>query len=120
MVTGYRLLLLAVLCEPVLLVSEECNDAYSTCCSVDLVSGRQIHGARYSNPGPFNMKEHVLITFMSNCSYTTAYAVDIITIQKLWYGQDIGWGGGILLIWTTQVLCASLFIDTKRDDFSNL
>lgn len=59
--------------------------------------------SRFFNPGPFNMKEHVLITVMANCSVNTAYAVDIITIQRLWYGQDIGWGGGLLLIWTTQV-----------------
>lgn len=59
--------------------------------------------SRFFNPGPFNIKEHVLITVMANCSYGTAYAIDIITIQKLWYNQDIGWGGGILLIWTTQV-----------------
>ncbi|KAJ8661319.1 OPT family small oligopeptide transporter [Lichtheimia ornata] len=60
--------------------------------------------SRFFNPGPFNMKEHVLITVMANCSVNTAYAVDIITIQRLWYGQDIGWGGGLLLIWTTQLL----------------
>lgn len=59
--------------------------------------------SRFFNPGPFNIKEHVLITVMANCSVNTAYAVDIITIQRLWYGQDIGWGGGLLLIWTTQV-----------------
>jgi OPT family oligopeptide transporter len=50
------------------------------------------------------MKEHVLITAMANCCYSTAYAVDIITIQDLWYDQNMGWGGGILLIWTTQFI----------------
>ncbi|KAL0081202.1 OPT family small oligopeptide transporter [Phycomyces blakesleeanus] len=65
---------------------------------------RIIPTSRFFNPGPFNMKEHVLITAMANCCYNTAYAVDIITIQKLWYGQDLGWGGGILLIWTTQFI----------------
>jgi OPT family small oligopeptide transporter len=60
--------------------------------------------SKFFNPGPFNMKEHVLITTMANCSFSTAYAVDIITIQRLWYGQNLGWGGGILLIWTTQCL----------------
>ncbi|GAN10110.1 oligopeptide transporter 7 [Mucor ambiguus] len=60
--------------------------------------------SKFWNPGPFNMKEHVLITAMANCCYSTAYAVDIITIQNLWYDQDMGWGGGILLIWTTQLI----------------
>ncbi|RUS20908.1 OPT family small oligopeptide transporter [Endogone sp. FLAS-F59071] len=58
----------------------------------------------FFNPGPFNMKEHVLITTMANCCYQTAYAIDIITVQKMYYGQDIGWGGGLLLVLTTQLL----------------
>lgn len=60
--------------------------------------------SRFFNPGPFSMKEHVLITVMSNCAYNTSYAVDIITVQTLWYKQDIGWGGGFLLVMTTQLL----------------
>lgn len=63
-----------------------------------------IPSSRFFNPGPFNMKEHVLITTMANCAAQTAYAIDILTIQKLFYLQDMGWGGGILLIWTTQFL----------------
>ncbi|KAI8064710.1 OPT family small oligopeptide transporter [Gongronella butleri] len=60
--------------------------------------------SRFFNPGPFNMKEHVLISTMANCAVTTAYAVDIVTIQRIFYKQDIGWGGGILLILTTQLI----------------
>ncbi|ORX58182.1 OPT family small oligopeptide transporter [Hesseltinella vesiculosa] len=60
--------------------------------------------SRFFNPGPFNLKEHVLIATMANCAFNTAYAIDIITIQKIFYKQDIGWGGGILLIWTTQFI----------------
>ncbi|KAL0073786.1 OPT family small oligopeptide transporter [Phycomyces blakesleeanus] len=58
----------------------------------------------FFNPGPFNMKEHVLITAMANCCYSTAYAVDIVVIQKLFYNEDLGWGGGLLIIWTTQFI----------------
>ncbi|CAO3658089.1 unnamed protein product [Umbelopsis ramanniana] len=60
--------------------------------------------SRFWNPGPFSMKEHVLITVMANCAYNTAYAMDVITVQILWYKQDIGWGGGFLLVMTTQLL----------------
>ncbi|KAJ2956814.1 hypothetical protein NQZ79_g7394 [Umbelopsis isabellina] len=60
--------------------------------------------SRFFNPGQFNMKEHVLITMMANCAYNTAYAIDIITVQMLWYKQDIGWGGGFLLVMTTQLI----------------
>ncbi|CAO3631316.1 unnamed protein product [Cunninghamella echinulata] len=58
----------------------------------------------FFNPGPFNMKEHVCIVTMANCAAGTAYAIDIVTIQKLFYQSDIGWGGGLLLVWTTQFL----------------
>ncbi|KAF9270884.1 hypothetical protein BGZ74_006854, partial [Mortierella antarctica] len=34
------------------------------------------------NPGPFNIKEHVLVTITANCAAGTAYAVDITVIQK--------------------------------------
>lgn len=60
--------------------------------------------SRFFNPGPFNMKEHVLITAMANCCYNTAYAVDIITVQDLWYNSPMGFGGGFLLILTTQLI----------------
>lgn len=57
----------------------------------------------FFNPGRFNMKEHVLIVTMVNACYQTAYAIDIVTVQKIFYGQDLGWGGGFLLVLTTQV-----------------
>lgn len=60
--------------------------------------------SKFWNPGPFNLKEHVMIVVMANCSYSTAYAIDIITIQRIYYKQNMGWGGNILLVWTTQLL----------------
>ncbi|KAI9266013.1 OPT family small oligopeptide transporter [Sporodiniella umbellata] len=60
--------------------------------------------SKFWNPGPFNLKEHVLIVVMANCSYSTAYAIDIITIQRIYYKQNMGWGGNILLVWTTQLI----------------
>ncbi|KAI8064712.1 OPT family small oligopeptide transporter [Gongronella butleri] len=68
------------------------------------VMERVIPKSRFFNPGPFNMKEHVLIATMANCAFNTAYAIDIFVIQKVFYKQDIGWGGGILLVWTTQLI----------------
>ncbi|KAG0048797.1 hypothetical protein BGZ83_006304 [Gryganskiella cystojenkinii] len=56
------------------------------------------------NPGPFNIKEHVLIALTANCAGGTAYAVDIIVIQKVFYLQDFGFGANFLLILTTQML----------------
>lgn len=56
------------------------------------------------NPGPFNVKEHVLITIMASCGAGTAYAVDIIVIQRVFYDQDFGFVANLLLILTTQML----------------
>lgn len=35
------------------------------------------------NPGPFNVKEHTLVTIMSNVTYQGAYATDILAAQKV-------------------------------------
>ncbi|OMO50835.1 Oligopeptide transporter OPT superfamily [Corchorus capsularis] len=59
------------------------------------------------NPGPFNMKEHVLITIFANAGAAfgggTAYAVNIVTIIKAFYGRSISFVSSWLLIVTTQV-----------------
>ncbi|KAG0042686.1 hypothetical protein BGZ83_000187 [Gryganskiella cystojenkinii] len=58
----------------------------------------------FLNPGPFNVKEHVLITLCANCAGGTAYAVDIVVIQRVFYKQNFGFGANFLLILTTQLL----------------
>lgn len=59
------------------------------------------------NPGPFNMKEHVLITIFANAGSAfgsgSAYAVNIVTIVKAFYKRKISFLAGWLLIITTQV-----------------
>ncbi|XP_072955559.1 oligopeptide transporter 4-like [Typha angustifolia] len=60
------------------------------------------------NPGPFNMKEHVLISIFANAGYAfgngPAYAVGIIDIIRAFYKRKISFVAGWLLIITTQVL----------------
>ncbi|GKC32695.1 oligopeptide transporter 4-like protein, partial [Tanacetum coccineum] len=60
------------------------------------------------NPGPFNMKEHVLITIFANAGAAfgsgPAYAVGIVNIIKAFYGRNISFIAAWLLIITTQVL----------------
>ncbi|KAL3689360.1 hypothetical protein R1sor_015669 [Riccia sorocarpa] len=60
------------------------------------------------NPGPFNVKEHVLITIFANAGYSfgngTSYAVGIVTIIKAFYRRKIGFFAGFLVVLTTQVL----------------
>ncbi|XP_057503000.1 oligopeptide transporter 4-like [Actinidia eriantha] len=60
------------------------------------------------NPGPFNMKEHVLISIFANAGSAfgngSAYAVGIVTIIKAFYRRNISFLAGWILIITTQVL----------------
>lgn len=59
------------------------------------------------NPGPFNMKEHVLITIFANagCAFGngSAYAVGIVDIIVAFYRRSISFVAAWLLIITTQV-----------------
>lgn len=60
------------------------------------------------NPGPFNMKEHVLISIFANAGSAfgngSAYAVGVVTIIKAFYRRKISFLAGWLLIITTQVI----------------
>ncbi|KAM5580871.1 oligopeptide transporter 4 [Rosa sericea] len=60
------------------------------------------------NPGPFNIKEHVLITIFANAGSAfgsgAAYAVGIVNIIKKFYIRKITFLASWLLIITTQVL----------------
>ncbi|KMZ65736.1 oligopeptide transporter 4 [Zostera marina] len=60
------------------------------------------------NPGPFNIKEHVLISIFANAGYAfgsgSAYAVGIVNIIKAFYGRSISFPAAWLLIITTQVI----------------
>ncbi|XP_047317162.1 oligopeptide transporter 1-like [Impatiens glandulifera] len=56
------------------------------------------------NPGPFNLKEHVLITIFANSGSNSVYAVNIITIVKAFYLRPIHPLAAMLLTQTTQML----------------
>ncbi|KDN52723.1 small oligopeptide transporter [Tilletiaria anomala UBC 951] len=57
----------------------------------------------FINPGPFNIKEHTLITVMATVAYGQAYATEILTVQKVYYHQEIPAGYQILLRLSTQL-----------------
>ncbi|KAF8030988.1 hypothetical protein BT93_D0237 [Corymbia citriodora subsp. variegata] len=62
-------------------------------------------GWRFSlNPGPFNMKEHVLITIFANSGAGGVYAVHIVAIVKALYHRSINVFASFLLSQTTQML----------------
>ncbi|XP_078161614.1 oligopeptide transporter 7-like isoform X1 [Carex rostrata] len=56
------------------------------------------------NPGPFNMKEHVLITIFANSGAGTVYAMHVITAVRVFYKQHITFFVSLLVVLTTQVL----------------
>ncbi|KAJ3693221.1 hypothetical protein LUZ60_008701 [Juncus effusus] len=56
------------------------------------------------NPGPFNMKEHVLITIFASTGSGGIYAINIIAIVKAFYHRQIHPAAALLLAQTTQLL----------------
>ncbi|KAF1982642.1 small oligopeptide transporter, OPT family [Aulographum hederae CBS 113979] len=58
------------------------------------------------NPGPFNIKEHALITIMANVTFGGGAAYSTNTIEALlgFYDLDLGWGFSILYTLSTQML----------------
>ncbi|KAG6382491.1 hypothetical protein SASPL_157837 [Salvia splendens] len=67
----------------------------------------KIPGTKWSftmNRGPFNLKEHCLITIFANAGVTGAYAVNIITIIKAFYYRKINLVAAMLLTHSTQLL----------------
>ncbi|EEF39639.1 oligopeptide transporter 1 [Ricinus communis] len=56
------------------------------------------------NPGPFNMKEHALITIFASCGANGVYAVYILTSVKAFYRRPLHPAAAMLLVQTTQLL----------------
>lgn len=70
---------------------------------------KEIHipGTKWSfslNPGPFNLKEHCLITIFANAGATSVYAVNIVTIVKAFYHRRLNPVAALLLTHSTQLL----------------
>lgn len=65
-------------------------------------------GLRWNlNPGPFNIKEHVIIVAMANAAFGggTGYFVDtVVSLQKFYNINSLGWGFNILFALSTQCL----------------
>lgn len=55
------------------------------------------------NPGPFNKKEHVLITIFAGAGSGGVYALNIVTIVKAYYHRHLNFVVAMLLAQTTQV-----------------
>ncbi|KAH7922259.1 OPT oligopeptide transporter [Leucogyrophana mollusca] len=60
------------------------------------------------NPGPFTIKEHVLITIMASVGSTSAYATDIVAVQRTYYHQIFNFSYQWLIVMSTQMVGFSL------------
>ncbi|XP_059662163.1 oligopeptide transporter 7-like [Cornus florida] len=66
-----------------------------------------LKGTRWAftlNPGPFNVKEHVLITIFANSGAGTVYAIHVVSVVKVFYKRHITFFVSFLVVVTTQVL----------------
>lgn len=74
--------------------------------AASLPSRKWLRGSMFEfslNPGPFNMKEHVLITIFANAGAGGAYAIGIVIVVKAFYGKRISSFAGLAITITTQV-----------------
>ncbi|XP_068635317.1 oligopeptide transporter 7-like [Aristolochia californica] len=56
------------------------------------------------NPGPFNVKEHVLVTIFANSGAGAVYAINLVTAVKVFYKLNISFFVFLLIVLTSQVL----------------
>lgn len=70
-----------------------------------------LKGTRFEctlNPGPFSIKEHVMITMFANAGAGSVYATHILSAVKLYYKKSLGFIPAFILMMTTQVFFTSL------------
>ncbi|KAA1477025.1 small oligopeptide transporter [Dentipellis sp. KUC8613] len=60
------------------------------------------------NPGPFTIKEHVLVTVMAGVGAQAAYATDIIAVQRVYYQQNFNFIYQWMLVMSTQFIGFSI------------
>ncbi|KAM7271422.1 hypothetical protein ACFE04_030636 [Oxalis oulophora] len=60
------------------------------------------------NPGPFNMKEHVIITVFANTGVShgggDAYSIGAITVMKGYYKKGLSFLCALFIVFTTQLI----------------
>lgn len=74
-----------------------------------VIPNKKIFGMEL-NPGPFNLKEHAIVTIMGSVSFGggAAYATDILLAQNKFYNSDFGVGFALCAIWSTQIIGFSM------------
>ncbi|TFK24553.1 small oligopeptide transporter [Coprinopsis marcescibilis] len=60
------------------------------------------------NPGPFTIKEHVLVTIMATVGAQSAYATDVISVQRVYYNEEWSFIYKWMLVMSTQLIGFSM------------
>ncbi|KAH7096465.1 OPT oligopeptide transporter [Auriculariales sp. MPI-PUGE-AT-0066] len=60
------------------------------------------------NPGPFTVKEHVLVVVMASVGAGSAYATDIVAVQRVFYNQQWNFGYQWMIVMSTQLIGFSI------------
>ncbi|KAF5319703.1 hypothetical protein D9619_008669 [Psilocybe cf. subviscida] len=60
------------------------------------------------NPGPFTVKEHVLATIMASVGAGSAYATDIVAVQRVFYDQTFNFSYQWMIVMSTQLIGFSI------------
>jgi OPT family small oligopeptide transporter len=63
---------------------------------------------RQLNPGPYAVKEHVLTTIMATVASGSAYATDIVAVQRVYYNQRFNFSYQWLIVMSTQLIGFSI------------
>ncbi|KAK9147220.1 hypothetical protein Scep_005977 [Stephania cephalantha] len=66
-----------------------------------------LQGTRFEfslNPGPFNVKEHVLITIFANAGAGSVYAMHVLSAVKLFYKRKMDFFVSFIIMLTTQMI----------------
>ncbi|KAH0770982.1 hypothetical protein KY290_014963 [Solanum tuberosum] len=71
------------------------------------------------NPGPFNVKDHVLITIFANSGTGNPFAIHTVSVVKLFYKQKLNFWVALIVIITTQMLGFGWVGIFRRLPFSN-
>ncbi|KAJ7189563.1 OPT oligopeptide transporter protein-domain-containing protein [Mycena pura] len=55
------------------------------------------------NPGPWNIKEHVLVFIMANVAVGNPYALNAIVVSEFYYDMKVGYWFALVLVLATQL-----------------
>ncbi|TFL07122.1 OPT oligopeptide transporter [Pterulicium gracile] len=55
------------------------------------------------NPGPWNIKEHVLVYIMANVAVNPPYALNAIVVSDVYYKIELGYWFNLVLVLSTQL-----------------